>query len=176
MVKSSRQIMKISRVASRYSSIHLRKFGVGYSEYESLHFIRHNPGANQEELRDWLNIDKAAVARLVANLERKGYVHRTMDETDRRAKCLYLNEGLDQVVHSSTVTAENHFYSWLMEDIPKEDLEVFDRVLSQMYNKSKSAGKCNFQNVPEVESVLFDDDEESFSTTLLKQEERSPTR
>lgn len=52
-----------------------------------MHYVRKNAGISQEKLANILNIDKAAVTRMVANLE-KGYLDRLQDETDKRAKKL----------------------------------------------------------------------------------------
>ncbi len=152
MPKSSRELTKISRTVKRYATCVIRNYGIGYSEYECLHFIRHNPGASQESLREWMMVDKAAVSRMVNNLEKKGYIVRKVNEQDRRANALFVTEP-DTEIHASAASAEVHFYDWLMADIDDSELEIFRQVLHTIYLKSKDAGKNGFRFVPPLEAA-----------------------
>lgn len=147
MAKSSRELTKISRTVKRYATRVIRTYGIGYSEYECLHFIRHHPGTSQEDLRDWMMVDKAAVSRMVINLEKKGYIVRRINENDRRTKSLFVTEK-DADIHTSAALAEVHFYDWLMTDIDSGELEIFRKVLHTIYLRSKEAGKSGFRSVP----------------------------
>ncbi len=148
MPGSLRDITKIGRTVRRYADQAVSASGVTYAEYECLHFIRHNPGTNQEKLCAWLNVDKAAVARMVANLEAKGYLRREAGVADKRAKLLYVTE-LDGQIKQAAEAAELRFYNWLIEDLNPEELGVFFKVLHEIYERSKHAGKHGFEDVSE---------------------------
>jgi DNA-binding MarR family transcriptional regulator len=141
-----RDITKIGRTVRRYADQAISNYGISYAEYECLHFVRHHPGTNQENLCEWLNIDKAAIARMVANLEEKGYLRREHGERDRRTKLLYVTEK-DNDIKKTTEDAEIRFYNWLIADLDPEELGIFFKVLHQIYEKSKDAGKRGFQNI-----------------------------
>ncbi len=146
MAGSVRDITKIGRTVRRYADQAISAHGISYAEYECLHFVRHNPGTNQERLCDWLNIDKAAVARMVANLETKGYLRRENGEEDKRTKHLYVTEKDDEV-KQTTEAAEVRFYNWLIKDLDPKELRTFFKVLGQIYEKSKEAGKRGFNDL-----------------------------
>jgi DNA-binding MarR family transcriptional regulator len=147
---TKRQITKICRAAQRYASIKLQGSNVGTSEYECLHFIRKYDGISQERLRSMLNIDKAAVARMVANLEKKGYLSRLQDENDKRAKKL---SATDKAVDIKNMTSsvESFFYEWLLEDINEDEKIIFLKVLDQLYIKSKRERVENFANIKKLD-------------------------
>ncbi|MDF2674018.1 MAG: Transcriptional regulator [Clostridiales bacterium] len=143
---TNRYITKISREAQRYARLSLQGTDLGTSEYECLHFIRKNKGVSQEKLSTFLNIDKAAVARMVANLEKKGYLYRLQDENDKRAKKLFVT---DKVINIKNITSsgESNFYEWLLDDIDEERKKVFINVLNELYIKSKKERRENFTNI-----------------------------
>lgn len=143
---SRRYITKISREAHKYSSLRLKGTNIGTSEYECLHYISKNNGINQETLRGFLNIDKSAVARMVANLEEKGYIYRLQDEIDKRSKKLFITNNAVQIKNISS-SVESFFYEWLLEDVPTDEMKVFIKVLSDLYMKSKTERREGFINI-----------------------------
>jgi DNA-binding MarR family transcriptional regulator len=143
---TNRYITKISREAQRYVRSSLQGTDLGTSEYECLHYIRKNSGISQEKLSTFLNIDKAAVTRMAASLEKKGYLYRIQDENDKRAKKLFVT---DKVIHIKNITSsgESTFYEWLLEGIDEERKVVFLSVLNELYKKSKNERRENFSNI-----------------------------
>lgn len=147
MDKTHRQITKIARAAQRYSSSVLSQMGVGSTEFECLRLVRCNQGTNQEFLRGQLNIDKAAVARMIGNLEKKGYLVREKDPQDKRSSKIYTTEKALEVKEDRN-DAEGQFYEWLLEDIPPEKLPPFLEVLEQLCEKARAeraAGYLHFK-------------------------------
>ncbi|WP_346916367.1 MarR family transcriptional regulator [Clostridium sp.] len=148
MDETKRYITKIGRVAQMYTNGVLRGINLSASEYICLRYIRKREGLSQEELRGLLSIDKAAVTRLVNNLEKKGYAIRYKDEKDKRINRLFPTEKAKEVKDIATAT-ETHFYQWLMEDVDNEEKEIFLKVLKKLYVKSKTERKANFKNIIE---------------------------
>ncbi len=85
---------------------------------------------------------------MVANLEAKGYLRREAGVADKRAKLLYVTE-LDGQIKQAAEAAELRFYNWLIEDLNPEELGVFFKVLHEIYERSKHAGKHGFEDVSE---------------------------
>ena len=54
--------------------------------------VRKNPGITQGEVCRKLGIDKGAGARLVSNIETKGYLIRKPNPQDKRSQLLYASE------------------------------------------------------------------------------------
>lgn len=146
MDATQRYITKIARAAGKYAAGALRKNGIGITEYECIRIIRKNEGLNQEQLSEALNIDKAAVTRILNNLEKKGYARRQKDETDRRSNKIYsTSQALD--VKFDETNAEGLFYEWLLKDVAPADSKTFLRVLDQLYIISKQERRANFINI-----------------------------
>lgn len=145
---TKRYITKIARAAQRYANGSINKMGIGSTEYECLHVVRKNEGTNQEVICKKLNIDKSAVTRMISNLEKKGYVIRKKDESDKRFNKIYSTEKAMEVKLGET-SAESLFYEWLMEGIPEEELTPFLKMLDKLYLKSKNERVVNYSNFEE---------------------------
>jgi len=146
MDSTQRKITKIAREAMRFTSKVLKDSGLGLSEYEFIHCVRHNPGISQEGLREKLGLDKAAVARRAANLEKKGFIIRKPDPKDGRGKQLFATEQANEVKNSK-VSVEAFFYEWLLEEITGEERDAFLSVLDRIYWKSKNERRVQFENL-----------------------------
>lgn len=148
---TQRKITKIAREALRFTGKVLKDTGLGLSEYEFIHCIRHNPGISQEGVREKLGLDKAAVARRAANLEKKGFIVRKLDPNDGRGKQLFATEQAN-AVKNSKVAVEAFFYEWLMEEVTDDEKEIFLSVLDRIYWKSKNERRADFKNLIELEA------------------------
>jgi len=151
MDNTNRQITKIAREASRFTGKVLKDTGLGMSEYEFIHCIRHNPGISQEGVREKLGLDKGAAARRAANLEKKGYILRKPDPHDGRGKQLFATEK-SNTVQNSKVSVEAFFYEWLVADVTGEERQIFLTVLDRIYWKSKNECRADFENLLALEA------------------------
>lgn len=101
--------------------------------WPALHHLYRAGGAlSQNRLADYLFRDKATVARLVARMERDGFVRREPDPADRRLKRVLLTP------FGKTVTAQlrSHVHAMVSRstrDIPAADLETCLDVLDQVF-------------------------------------------
>lgn len=146
MDKTRRQITKIARAARKYSAATLRKQGIGTVEHECLHAILKNEGTSQEEIGEQLNVDKAAVTRMIDSLEKKGYAVREKDPRNRRKNRIFsTDKAMD--VKLDEAGAESQYYEWLLEDVDPARLDVFLEVLDEIMEKSRAEQKANFVNV-----------------------------
>jgi DNA-binding MarR family transcriptional regulator len=152
---TKRHISKICRVSHRYASLRLQGTNIGTSEYECLHYISKNLGISQENLRSFLNIDKSAVARMVANLEEKGYINRMQDQNDKRSKNLFITDKAIQFKYMSS-SVESFFYEWLLEDINQDEKKIFLKVLNDLYIKSKKERLEGFINIKKRDVDFYD--------------------
>lgn len=153
MDETKRYITKIGRVAQMYTNSILKGINLSASEYMCLRYIRKREGLSQEELRELLAIDKAAVTRLVSNLEKKGYAVRCKDAKDKRINRIFPTDKTKEVKEIATAT-ETHFYQWLMEDIDEGEKEIFFKILKKLYIKSKIERRENFKNIIERVEIL----------------------
>lgn len=146
MDRTGRRITKIERIAHQYTTGQLENVGLGPSEYEFIHFVRHHQGTSQAQIAEVLNQDKAAVARRTKNLEKKGFIKTLPNEKDGRSKLIFSTE-LAEIVKQSKTEVESSFYEWLTKDIDEEKYKVFLDVLAELYLKGKASRKLGFSNI-----------------------------
>ena len=89
---TNRRITKIAREVNKLVIRTMKETGIGSGELDLIHAVRHSPGASQREIGDQLNMDKGAVARRAASLEKKGYLIRRASPEDGRARMLFATE------------------------------------------------------------------------------------
>ncbi len=140
------QITKIAREASKLAVRTLRRDGIGTSEFDLIHVVRKHDGISQAEICRILGTDKAAVARQVASLVKKGYLKKTSNPTDKRASLIYPTEKAEELKVSKRYV-ETAFYSYILEALPDEEKKVFCALLEKVYRRSKEESKGGFINV-----------------------------
>ena len=146
MDRTERKITKVERFAQQYTTGRLGNIGLGPSEYEFIHFVRHHQGTSQAQIAEMLRQDKAAVARRARNLEKKGFIKILPSETDGRSKRIYSTE-LSEVVKQSKTDVEAEFYEWLTQDVEEEKFRVFLEVLDGLYRKGKASRRLGFSDI-----------------------------
>ena len=70
----------------------LKEYGLTAAEQPFLTSLYHYNGMTQEQLSEHLNIDKAATARVVQSLEKKGFVVKKKAMDDKRFNRIFLTD------------------------------------------------------------------------------------
>lgn len=146
MDETGRKITKIAREVGKFTVRNMRREGVGAAEFDIVHLVRHHPGITQTQVVQALNMDKGAAAKRVASLENKGYLIRRPNPADGRSQLLYATEAADGL-RNSKAHIEEVFYTWLLEDLDREEAEQFCATLDKLYQKSKAQRKADFRDV-----------------------------
>ena len=146
MDETGRKITKIAREVGKFTVRNMRREGVGAAEFDIVHLVRHHPGITQTQVVQALNMDKGAAAKRVASLENKGYLIRRPNPADGRSQLLYATEATDGL-RNSKAHIEEVFYTWLLEDLDREEAEQFCATLDKLYQKSKAQRKVDFRDV-----------------------------
>lgn len=84
-----RYVSILYRYSQMYLASRLKPLHSSVGLYPFMLAICRRPGMNQEGLSEILVMDKGTTAKAVKNLERKGYIVRESDQTDRRTNRLY---------------------------------------------------------------------------------------
>jgi DNA-binding MarR family transcriptional regulator len=88
-----RNLSTIFRHRRRAIRRHLERYDIGSGEWSILTLLEHNGnGVEQTEIGSELGLEKTTAARELKSLEKKGYVVRKQDETDKRKKIVYTTE------------------------------------------------------------------------------------
>jgi DNA-binding MarR family transcriptional regulator len=70
----------------------LESYKIGSGQYIFLIALYKKDGISQEEISNYLKIDKATTAKSIRRLEKEGYVKRDIDSKDKRAYKVYLTQ------------------------------------------------------------------------------------
>ena len=101
-----------------------------------LHFIFCHGEISQQELAEATDKDKSAVLRGIDILERKGYVSRIADATDRRKNILRISEKALEILD----TVKPHFMEHaniMTHDIPENEINTCMQVLKKMQENAR---------------------------------------
>lgn len=90
--------------------------GLTPNEVRVLMYVGRHPGRTQRELVDHSHMDKAQLARMLAQLQEQGWLDREPDARDRRVRCLSLSpQGqalLDRLRQSRQALAARLLKDW----------------------------------------------------------------
>jgi DNA-binding MarR family transcriptional regulator len=88
-------------------------------------------GLSQNEIAEKLNKDKTNIARMVANLEQKGFIRRVSGGKDWRALEVYLtDEGKE--LGGKVIPIADEFNERVCRGVSKEELTMLKKILSIM--------------------------------------------
>ena len=139
-VKMIRGFGILNRTFLSYISKSLSTKDLSYSESIFLVNIGDKEGTNQEELAEFLAIDKAAVARSVKNMEKKGYLRTERSSIDKRAKELYLSDS-GQELYQFMQHLNSQWIDHVMGDLESDDIKAFIQTIDHISNRAKTFNK-----------------------------------
>lgn len=121
----------IYRQGQCYINKKLEPYGIGSGQFIFLNVLYHKDGIRQEEMADFLDIDKGTTARAIKRLEEEGYIYRRTDSKDHRAQLVFLTQKAKDI--------EEDIYkilrSWteiLLSDFSIEDSKKAEELLEAM--------------------------------------------
>lgn len=93
-------------------------------------------GLTQNQLSEKLGKDKTNIARMVGNLEGKGFIERKFCPSDRRSLEVYLTED-GRKLKEEVVPVSEAFNADVTEGLSEQDLVHLDQVLTKILNNIK---------------------------------------
>ena len=126
------RVARISRRLRQAVDAELRAYGLTDATWRPLAYVgKLGGGVRQKELAMALSIEGPTLVRLLDNLERRGLIERREDETDRRARGIYLTPaGRDLAVRVAKVGAE--VQARALAKVPPADLEICQAVFDKI--------------------------------------------
>ena len=124
------------------NQIHRRKIekllaGLHRAQHRMLMTLSDCPVTSQVELANILEVSAATVAVSLKKLEKGGYIQKTQQEQDSRVRFVELTEKGRGVVEE-TKEIFHQMDAKLLEGFDKEQLEVLQSLLGQMYRNAKN--------------------------------------
>src|SRR6185312_10431842 len=125
-------VARIARRLRQAVDAELQVYGLTEATWRPLAYVgRLGGGVRQKELATALSIEGPTLVRLLDNLERRGLIERREDETDRRARGIYLTRaGRDLAVRVAKVGTE--IQARVLAKVPPGDLEICQSVLDRI--------------------------------------------
>jgi MarR family transcriptional regulator for hemolysin len=125
-------VARLSRRLRQAVDAEMRLIGLTEATWRPLIYLRSlGDGVRQKELATAMSIEGPSLVRLLDSLERRGFIERREDESDRRARGIHLTRaGRDLAVRAARIG--NGLQKHLMESVPAADLEICERVLETL--------------------------------------------
>ncbi len=136
----SRWISALHRYKKGYANKRLEPYGLGGGRFVFLFSLRRHSGASQEELSDYLKIDKTTTAKALKKLEGDGYVTRIRDARDKRVFHVSLTR---KAAETLPVVEEiiGKWESFVTSGITGEELAQLESTLKKMADKAQEVSK-----------------------------------
>ncbi len=83
-------ISDVARMMRTAFDRRVRGLGLTRSQWLVINRLHRRPGATQSELAEMLEVEKATAGRMIDRMEKRGWVERRADNSDRRVNRLYL--------------------------------------------------------------------------------------
>ena len=104
--------------------------GLTFNEFRILMHAGRHPGITQKELVEHSHTDKAQMARMLTQLQDKGWLERSASEADKRVRCLQLSaQGLQ--LFSQLKNQREQIAAELLRDFPVEQQTQLHALLQQ---------------------------------------------
>jgi MarR family transcriptional regulator, transcriptional regulator for hemolysin len=126
------RVARIARRLRQAVDAELSAYGLTDATWRPLAYVgKLGGGVRQKELAMALSIEGPTLVRLLDNLERRGLIERREDETDRRARGIYLTRaGRDLAVRVAKVGTE--IQTRALAKVPPADLEICQSVFDKI--------------------------------------------
>ncbi|MCM3586742.1 MarR family transcriptional regulator [Mesobacillus maritimus] len=125
------KIHKTDLVLSGYVKAKLEPYNLAPEQNLIMMLLWEQDGLTQYQLGEKLDKDKTNIARMAANLEKKGFVERRHCPEDRRSMRLYLTS-LGQELGGKIIPITEEFNDIVCKGISKEELLQVERLLLKM--------------------------------------------
>ena len=104
--------------------------GLTFNEFRILMHAGRHPGITQKELVEHSHTDKAQMARMLTQLQDKGWLERSASEADKRVRCLQLSaQGLQ--LFAQLKNQREQIAAELLRDFPVEQQTQLHALLQQ---------------------------------------------
>ena len=120
--------------------------GLTYAEFSVMLVLFDKEGCSQDDMTNYLHVDKAAITRVIKKLESRGYLFRKQDEIDRRLKRLFLTEEGKETEKKIKEIVQK-ILNYLTEDF--SDLEK-DTVVRCLHSMAQKLVKADFSTIFEI--------------------------
>ena len=133
-------ISGIYQKSRRLSEESLKTLRITFPQFGALLRLSFQDNVSQKELSEIIDIDTTTIMVICDSLEKKGFLKRNKDPSDRRINRLVLTEeGKDVVSKAYPLILRR--YEFFVNSISKKELEVITPILEKLYTAIKNQYK-----------------------------------
>ena len=127
----SRKLNNLGRIYLSQLTKQLEPLGISRYYYALAYICYHDGELTQKALASALGKDKSLIVNIIDTLSEQGLVYREINPADRREHLLKATDKAKKAAPKIVATFETIIRS-ITEDIPAEELEIFNIVLKKM--------------------------------------------
>jgi len=121
----------------RWTEKQLKTLNVTFPQFAALTSLSRNERVTQKELSDIMDVDATTVMVVCDSLEKKNYIQRLSDPSDRRVNRLVLTDSGREVLAKAYPQVRDN-YRKLLVDISLSELVTIVQTLEKIYHKTSS--------------------------------------
>ena len=110
--------------------------GLTFNEFRILMHAGRHPGITQKELVEHSHTDKAQMARMLTQLQDKGWLERSASEADKRVRCLQLS-AQGQQLFAQLKNQREQIAAELLGDFPADQQKQLRELLKLALNSAR---------------------------------------
>ena len=111
--------------------------GLTFNEFRILMHTGRHPGITQKELVEHSHTDKAQMARMLTQLQDKGWLERSASEADKRVRCLQLS-AQGQQLFAQLKNQREQIAAELLRDFPANQQKQLRELLTLALNSARA--------------------------------------
>ncbi len=127
----SKWVSVLYRYRKRFMSKRLEPYGIVGGMFTILLTVSKYDGINQEQISDYLKIDKTTTAKAIKKLEDEGYIRREMDCEDKRINRVYITQKTVEIIPEISM-ALTEWDQILRSGISEDAYQDAERTLHKM--------------------------------------------
>ena len=113
----------LARFGHMYTSGHLKEMQLTESQAHAILHLHYQKHCNQNDLSDFLMVDKSTVTKTLAKLEEKGYIRRAANANNRRENIITLTDLGETMVQKINTVAQT-WTSQLLQNLTAEEKQM----------------------------------------------------
>lgn len=113
-------------------TLHKAGWKITPEQWGTIHFIMHNPGCPQTLLAKSSSRNQTSITRLLDGLQRKDFIERRNDESDRRVYRIYLTDKAVKM-YNLTFSSVEGFNTKLKSLLSDEEGQMFMNLMEKLY-------------------------------------------
>lgn len=135
-IKIGKYLSMLMKYTHGYLSRELKTLDIGRGEFAHLMSLYQNDSVTQDQLAKSVHVDKGSTAKIVKSLLEDGYITRTTNAEDKRAKLIALTDKAWELEKQITPI----FRTWdriIKTDISDEELDLFHDITQRMIGNAR---------------------------------------